>query len=161
MGGITGFQNDTDIFNAHVMGTIGGSGSQAIGGVTGKYASGKMKVARFEGRIASSGLGSSAREGTFIGTHDTGFHFRYGTEAGADLAYLFADTEGKIMAGVCGSGIPDDNRFGYDAHIGFWHGKDNGFTLVQGQSTRPEEERYFYEELEEGALHVIDTEDSV
>ena len=76
---------------------------------------GKMKVARFEGRIASSGLGSSAREGTFIGTHDTGFHFRYGTEAGADLAYLFADTEGKIMAGVCGSGIPDDNRFGYDA----------------------------------------------
>lgn len=62
------------------------------------------------------------------------------------------------MAGVCGSGIPDDNRFGYDAHIGFWHGKDNGFTLVQGQSTRPEEERYFYEELEEGALHVIDTE---
>ena len=161
VGGITGFQNDTDIFNAHVMGTIGGSGSQAIGGVTGKYASGKMKVARFEGRIASSGLGSSAREGTFIGTHDTGFHFRYGTEAGADLAYLFADTEGKIMAGVCGSGIPDDNRFGYDAHIGFWHGKDNGFTLVQGQSTRPEEERYFYEELEEGALHVIDTEDSV
>lgn len=161
VGGITGFQNDTDIFNVHVMGTIGGSGSQAIGGVTGKYASGKMKVARFEGKIASSGLGSSAREGTFIGTHDTGFHFRYGTEAGADLAYLFADTEGKIMAGVCGSGIPDDNRFGYDAHIGFWHGKDNGFTLVQGQSTRPEEERYFYEELEEGELHVIDTEDSV
>lgn len=32
VGGITGFQNDTDIFNAHVMGTIGGSGSQAIGG---------------------------------------------------------------------------------------------------------------------------------
>ncbi|MFR8165314.1 MAG: hypothetical protein ACLU8D_04210 [Enterocloster sp.] len=95
VGGITGFQNDTDIFNVHVMGSIGGSGSQAIGGVTGKYASGKMKVARFEGRIASSGLGSSAREGTFIGTHDTGFHFRYGTEAGADLAYLFADTEEK------------------------------------------------------------------
>lgn len=67
----------------------------------------------------------------------------------------------RSWAGVCGSGIPDDNRFGYDAHIGFWHGKDNGFTLVQGQSTRPEEERYFYEELEEGALHVIDTEDSV
>ena len=62
VGGITGFQNDTDIFNVHVMGSIGGSGSQAIGGVTGKYASGKMKVARFEGRIASSGLGSSARE---------------------------------------------------------------------------------------------------
>lgn len=161
VGGIAGFQNDTNIFNVHVMGTIGGSGSQSIGGVTGKYASGKMKVARFEGKIASSGLGSAAREGTFIGTHDTGFHFRYGTESGADLAYLFADTEGKISAGICGSGIPDDNSFTYDAHIGFWHSGDNFFTLIQGQSKKSEEEMYFYEELEEGMLHVIDTEDAV
>ena len=87
------------------MGTIGGSGSQSIGGITGKYASGKMKVARFEGTIVSSGLGSAAREGTFIGTHDTGFHFRYGVEDGADVAYLFADTEEKIAVGVCGSGV--------------------------------------------------------
>lgn len=161
VGGIVGFQNDTDIFNAHVMGTVGGSGSQSIGGVTGKYASGKMKVARFEGKIASSGLGSAAREGTFIGTHDTGFHFRYGTESGADLAYLFADAERKISAGICGSGIPDDNKFTYDAHIGFWHSGDNFFTLVQGQSTKSREEMYFYEELEEGILHVIDTEEAV
>lgn len=159
-GGIVGYQNGTDIFNVHVMGTIGGSGSQAIGGVTGKYASGKMKVARFEGKIAGSGLGSAAHEGTFIGTHDTGFHFRYGTENGADIAYLFADSEAKIAAGICGSGISDDNRFFYDAHIGFWHGKDNFFTLVQGMNTRPEEERYFYEELEAGMLHVIDTEEA-
>lgn len=161
VGGIVGFQNGTDIFNVHVMGTIGGSGSQAIGGVTGKYASGKVKVARFEGTIGSSGLGSLAREGTFIGTHDTGFHFRYGTSAGADLAYLFANTEGKIAAGVCGSGIPDDNSFGYDAHIGFWHGKDNFFTLVQGQNTRAETDKYFYEELEDGVLHLIDMEEYV
>ncbi len=159
VGGIVGFQNGTDIFNVHVMGTIGGNGSQSIGGVTGKYASGKMKVARFEGTISDSGMGSLAREGTFIGTHDTGFHFRYGTEAGADLAYLFADSESKIAAGVCGSGIPDDNRFEYDAHIGFWHGKDNFYTLVQGQNTRAETEQYFYEELEDGILHLIDTED--
>lgn len=159
VGGIVGFQNGTDIFNVHVMGTIGGSGSQAIGGVTGKYASGKMKVARFEGTIADSGLGSLAREGSFIGTHDTGFHFRYGTEAGADLAYLFTDREGKIAAGICGSGIPDDNSFGYDAHIGFWHSKDNFFTLVQGQNTKAETERYFYEELEAGVLHLIDAEE--
>ena len=159
VGGIVGFQNGTDIFNVHVMGTIGGNGSQAIGGVTGKYASGKMKVARFEGVIADSGMGSLAREGTFMGTHDTGFHFRYGTEAGSDLAYLFADAEGKITAGVCGSGIPDDNSFGYDAHIGYWHSKDNYFTLVQGQNTKAETERCFYEELEDGMLHLIDTED--
>lgn len=159
VGGVVGFQNGTDIFNVHVMGTIGGSGSQSIGGVTGKYASGKMKVARFEGTIANSGMGSLSREGTFIGTHDTGFHFRYGTENGSDLAYLFADSEGKIAAGVCGSGIPDDNSFGYDAHIGFWHGKDNFFTLVQGQNTKSETERYFYEELENGVLHLIDSEE--
>ncbi len=159
IGGITGFQNGTDIFNVHVMGTIGGSGSQSIGGVTGKYASGKMKVARFEGTIADSGMGSLSREGTFIGTHDTGFHFRYGTEEGADLAYLFANAERKISAGVCGSGILDDNSFGYDAHIGFWHGGDNHFTLVQGQNTKAETGHYFYEELENGILHVIDSED--
>ena len=161
VGGIVGFQNDTDIYNVHVMGTIGGAGSQAIGGVTGKYASGKMKVARFEGIIASSGMGSLAREGTFIGTHDTGFHFRFGTEAGADLAYLFADSEEKIAAGICGSGIPDDNAFTYEAYIGFWHDQDNFFTLVQGQNTRKETEQYFYEKLEEGVLHLIDTEDAV
>lgn len=158
IGGIVGFQNCTDIFNVHVLGTIGGNGSRSIGGVTGKYASGKMKVARFEGKIASSGLGSAAREGTFIGTHDTGFHFRYGTEEGADLAYLFADTEEKIAAGVCGSGIPDDNAFGYSAHIGFRHGNDNFYTLIHGQNTKPVTEKYYYEELEEGVLHVIDTE---
>lgn len=161
VGGITGFQNASDIFNVHVMGTIGGTGSQAIGGVTGKYASGKMKVARFEGTIASSGLGSAAREGTFIGTHDTGFHFRYGAEDGADIAYLFADTEEKIAAGICGSGVPDDNRFTYDAHIGFWERGDNFYTLVQGQNAKKEKDRYFYEELEHGVLHVIDTEDAV
>lgn len=161
VGGIVGFQNDTDIFNVHVMGTIGGSGSQSIGGVTGKYASGKLKVARFEGTIASSGMGSAAREGTFIGTHDTGFHFRYGTETGADVAYLFADKEAKIAAGICGSGIPDDNSFTYDAHIGFWHDGDNFFTLVQGQNTKKETEQYFYEKLEEGVLHLIDAEDAV
>ncbi len=160
VGGIVGFQNSTDIFNTHVMGTIGGSGSQSIGGITGKYASGKLKVARFEGRIASSGLGSAAREGTFIGTHDTGFHFRYGMEDGADVAYLFADTEEKIAAGVCGSGVPDDNRFTYDAHIGFWNKGDNFYTLVQGQNTKKEDEVYFYEELENGVLHVVDTEDA-
>ena len=160
VGGIAGFQNSADIFNSHVMGTIGGSGAQSIGGITGKYASGKIKVARFEGTIASSGLGSAAREGTFIGTHDTGFHFRYGAEAGADAAYLFADTEEKIAAGVCGSGVSDDNRFSYDAHIGFWNKGDNFYTLVQGQNVKKEDELYFYEELENGVLHVVDTEDA-
>ena len=88
----------------------------------------------------------------------SGFHFRYGVEDGADVAYLFADTEEKIAAGVCGSGVSDDNRFTYDAHIGFWNKGDNFYTLVQGQNTKKEDELYFYEELENGVLHVVDTE---
>lgn len=158
VGGVVGFQNQTDIFNVHVTGTVGGNGSRAIGGITGKYASGKMKVARFEGIVADSGMGSLAREGTFIGTHDTGFTFKYGTGEDEDLAYLFADSESKITAGICGSGISDDNCFDYDDHIGFWHGKDNFYTLVQGQNTKTETERYFYEELEAGILTCIDSE---
>lgn len=161
VGGIVGFQNGTNLFNVHVMGTIGENGSQAIGGVTGKYASGAMKVARFEGTIAGSGLGSLAHEGSFIGTHDSGFFFTYGADEDDDLAFLFADTEQKIAAGICGSGIPDDNNFGYDAHIGFWHGKDNFYTLVQGKHTKPETEQYFYEELEAGVLSIIDQETAV
>ena len=66
------------------------------------------------------------------------------------MAYLFADTEEKIAAGVCGSGVSDDNRFTYDAHIGFWNKGDNFYTLVQGQNTKKEDELYFYEELENG-----------
>lgn len=161
VGGITGFQNSADLFNVHVMGTVGGSGSQGIGGVTGKYAGGQIKVGRFEGTIASSGLGSAAREGTFMGTRDPGFHFRYGTAEGADVAYLFADSEAKISAGICGSGISDDNRYTYDAHIGYWHRGDNHFTLVQGSQSKPQGEQYFYEELENGMLHIIDTEEGV
>lgn len=161
VGGIVGFQNGTDLFNVHVSGTIGKNGSQAIGGVTGKYASGAMKVARFEGTIASSDLGSLAHEGTFIGTHDSGFFFTYGVDEGDDLAFLFTDEEKKLAAGVCGSGIPDDNCFGYDAHIGFWHGRDNFYTLVNGKHTKPETEQYFYEELEKGMLQIIDQEESV
>lgn len=161
VGGITGFQNGADLFNVHVMGTVGGNGSQAIGGITGKYASGKIKVARFEGTVANSGLGSASREGTFIGTREPGFHFRYGTGDGADAAYLYADSEAKISAGICGSGIAGDNQYTYDAHVGFWHKGDTFFTLVQGSGSRPEEKRYFYEELEDGILHVIDSEEDV
>ena len=61
---------------------------------------------------------------------------------------------------VCGSGVSDDNRFSYDAHIGFWNKGDNFYTLVQGQNVKKEDELYFYEELENGVLHVVDTEDA-
>lgn len=152
VGGITAFQNNTDIYNSYVSGTIGGTGSLVVGGITGQYVSGHMKVARFEGTIGQSGTGSAGRLGTFIGHRDAGNYFRYGT----DVAYLFADTESKIAFNVCGSEIPDDNAYTYAAHIGFSHGSDNFYSLVQGGLIRNISDSYYYEELENGILSVLD-----
>ncbi|MFR3730022.1 hypothetical protein [Lacrimispora sp.] len=155
VGGIVGYQNASNIFNTYVSGTIGGYHSMAIGGVTGRYAAGKLKVARFAGTIGNSQLGSLAREGTFIGTRQgaaTNFNYI------EDVAYLFADTESKISANVCGSEIEDDNDYTYDAHIGYWHTGDLYYTLVQGGAKKTISDRYFYEELETGILTVLDEE---
>lgn len=51
IGGIVGYQNAAYIYNTHVSGTIGGYHSKSIGGITGRYAAGKIKVARFSGTI--------------------------------------------------------------------------------------------------------------
>lgn len=152
VGGIVGYQNVTDIYNTEVSGTIGGTGSVGIGGICGLYHAGKIMVARFSGKIGNSGLGSATHEGTFIGTRNWADHFRYGE----DVAYLFADTESKIAAGVCGSEIPDDNAYTYDDHIGFWHSGDLFFTLAQGGKTKSISDSYFYQELETGILTVMD-----
>lgn len=155
IGGIVGYQNATNILNTHVSGTVGGYHSTAIGGITGRYASGKLKVARFEGTIGNSQLGSMAREGTFIGTRQgaaTNFNFI------DDVAYLFTDTESKISANVCGSEIIDDNDYTYEAHIGYWHSGDLYYTLVQGGAKKSISDKYFYEELENGILNVMDEE---
>ena len=155
IGGIVGYQNASNVFNTYVSGTIGGYHSDAIGGITGKYAAGKIKVARFAGTIGNSQLGSMAREGTFIGTRQgTATNFNYIE----DVAYLFTDTEGKISANVCGSEIEDDNDYTYDAHIGYWHPSDIFSTLVQGGARNVLTDRYFYEELEKGILAILDEE---
>ncbi len=152
VGGICGLQEDTRIYQVRVTGTIGGSGSQVIGGVTGEYRGGYLKVARFEGTTGNAGLGSAGRTGTFIGTRDQEDYFRYGDQ----VAYLFADTEAKITANVCGSEIPDDNQYTYGDHIGYFHSGDLYYTLVQGSRTKEMTDHYFYEELEEGILQVMD-----
>lgn len=155
IGGIVGYQNAATVYNTHVSGTIGGYHSTAIGGITGRYASGKIKVARFEGTIGNSQLGSMAREGTFIGTRQgAATNFNYVD----DVAYLFADSESKISANVCGSEISDDNDYSYAAHVGYWHSGDLYYTLVQGGARKTISDRYFYEELEDGILTVMDEE---
>ncbi|MFT4104991.1 MAG: hypothetical protein QM657_04445 [Lacrimispora sp.] len=155
IGGIVGYQNAADIYNTHVSGTIGGYHSKSIGGITGRYAAGKIKVARFSGTIGNSQLGSLAREGTFIGTRQgaaTNFNYI------EDVAYLFADSESKISANVCGSEIGDDNDYTYAAHVGYWHTGDLYYTLVQGGAKKTISDRYFYEELESGILTIMDQE---
>ena len=155
IGGIVGYQNASNVFNTYVSGTIGGYHSTAIGGITGKYTAGKIKVARFAGTIGNSQLGSMAREGTFIGTRQgaaTNYNYI------EDVAYLFADMESKISANVCGSEIEDDNDYTYAAHIGYWHTGDLYYTLVQGGVQKTISDQYFYEELEKGILTVLDEE---
>lgn len=141
-----GLQNGAALYNTYVNGTIGGSGSQNVGGLVGERISGDLKVGRFEGMIGQSGTGVAGHRGTFIGYRAPANYFKYGD----DIAYLFADTEAKIANNVCGSGISDDNQYTYAAHIGYSHAKDNFFTLVSGGVTRDVDERYFYEELEQG-----------
>ena len=63
-----------------VEGTIGGSGSRAIGGIVGKYESGNTILARFDGTVANSNNGGASREGTFFGTRDGANNFSYGTD---------------------------------------------------------------------------------
>lgn len=155
IGGIVGYQNATDIYNVAVSGKIGGYHSTAIGGITGIYSAGKLKVARFSGEIGNSQLGSMAREGTFIGTRQgAATNFRYGE----DVAWLFADTEQKITANVCGSETADDNDYTYADHIGYWHSSDLYFTLIQGGVKQNVSDTYFYEELENGILAIMDEE---
>lgn len=154
VGGITGSQNATDIYNTYVSGTIGGNGSTAIGGITGEYVAGKLKVARFEGVIANSYLGVNAKEGSFIGTRKgAATNFNYVE----DVAYLFADTQEKIVANVCGSGISDDNDYTYAANVGFSHAGDNYYSLVAGGNTKIVTDKYYYEILEEGILSIMDS----
>lgn len=159
VGGITGWQNDADLYQVTVSsGTIGGNGAVAIGGITGYYTSGDIKVARMNGTLGSSGLGNYAHEGVFMGNKGSGCNFTYGTDREDDLAYLFTDKEAKLNMGVCGSDVPDDNAYTYQDHIGFWHSGDLYFTLKQGNRTKTHTDLYFYEELEQGVLSVMDRE---
>ncbi len=152
VGGIAGVQKNSRIYNVRVTGTVGGAGTQTAGGITGRFAGGYLKVARFEGTMGNSGLGGQGRRGTFIGSREEGDYFRYGDQ----VAYLFADGEEKIAANVCGSQIPDDNRYGWEDHIGYFHRGDLFFTLVQESRDRDVTDRYFYQELEEGILQIMD-----
>ena len=152
VGGVVGAIKNSNIINTHVeSGQVGSTGSYAVGGIVGGYEGGQVKVGRFSGDIIApaSGYNYSA---CFVGAAIRGHSFTYG-ETG-DLCYLFADTKSKADKGVFG-GKPADvgGTFGTDAHIGYWHAGDKGYTLISGSIDQDSADGdYFYEELERGIL---------
>lgn len=150
VGGIAGAIDHSNIINAHVeSGQVGSTNAYAVGGIVGGYEGGQVKVARFSGDIIapSSGYNYSA---CFLGAAINGHSFTYG-ETG-DICYLFADTKSKADKGIFG-GKPAGvgGTFGTDAHIGYWHAGDKGYTLISGSIDQDSADGdYFYEELERG-----------
>ena len=154
VGGITGRMEDANLYNSYVNGLIGGHRSKAVGGIVGEYVSGNLILARFGGEISSTGMGAATREGTFVGTRDLSHPFRYGTEPGDHMAYLYADTAAKARQAV-GSGEEDDNTFAYSAHVGYWLDNQRTYRLLSGNAEKENEGVYFYQELEDGVKHII------
>ena len=154
VGGIAGRQNETDIYNVYVAGTIGGNGTRAVGGITGLYESGNLVVARFDGEISRTNNGAASQEGTFIGTREPGNGFRYGTGADDNVSFLYASSANQAK-NLIGSGIADDNTWTMDAHIGYFTDYGRKYVQVAGITEATSGERFFYEELEDGIRYII------
>lgn len=154
VGGIAGRMRETDIYNSYVSGTIGGNGSQAAGGIVGKYESGNLILARMAGDISRTNNGSASREGTFVGTRESRHNFTYGTEKESRLAYLYTNSAVKARQ-VFGSKIDGDNRFTETAHIGYWTDLERKYAVLSERTEESCGNRYFYEELEDGVRYIV------
>ncbi len=154
VGGVAGRMERANLYNSYVSGTIGGHRSRAVGGIAGEYISGNLVLARFGGEISSTGMGVATREGTFVGTRSMAHPFRYGTEPGDNLAYLFASAAVKARQAI-GSGIREDNTFPVSAHIGYWTDDQRSYHLLTGNGEKGYPDRYFYEELEDGVRCIV------
>lgn len=153
-GGIVGLLEDSDVYNSHLeSGEVGSSDGYATGGIIGGYAGGQVKVARFGGETITPSS-TNNYHAAFIGTRVNNAGFTYGENG--NLAYLFTDSKTKADSGICGSKIQDDNNYGTDAHIGYWHSDNTKYTLVTGSNTNPSTD-YFYQELENGILNIKKT----
>lgn len=153
-GGIAGCMDRSNLYNSYVDGTIGGNGTKAVGGIVGKYESGNLVLARFAGDISRTNNGTSACEGTFVGTRDSRAIFTYGTEKDNHISYLFTNTAGKAR-NVFGSRIDGDNSYTKSAHIGYWTDNETRYSIVSGTTETPGQTRCFYEELEDGVRSII------
>ena len=156
VGGIAGRQNKVNIYNSYVTGTIGGNLTTAVGGITGLYESGNIIVAQMDGEISKTNNGTASHEGAIIGTREPRNGFRYGTGKNDNFSYLFVSEDQKVQTkNISGSGIPDDNTFTLDAHIGYYTDFQKKYTQVAGTVEKKSGERYYYEELEDGIKYII------
>lgn len=153
VGGIAGRQNDTNLYNVCVSGTIGGNRTRAVGGMTGLYESGDLVVARFDGDISRTNNGTASQEGTFIGTRDSSHSFRYGTGKDDNVSYLYAGSANQAKT-VIGTD-KKDNTWTMDAHIGYYTDYEVKYVQVAGTVSQGSGERYYYEELEDGIQYII------
>lgn len=151
-GGIVGWLNNADIYNSYVTdGQIGSQGSYAVGGIVGGYEGGEIKVARFAGDTVAPSS-TNRYHAAFIGTKVGNADFTYGSSG--DIAYLFTDDYNKANTGICGTRITEDGEYGLNANIGYWHDRDNYYTLLTGDNTYDVNE-YFYTILEDGIMDII------
>ena len=155
VGGICGYQTSTAIYNSYVDGVIGGNGSVAAGGITGKFQSGQIFVARFDGEIGSTNR-QVTREGLFIGTRDANTTWVYGTTNAATAGYLYY-TQAQKGKALSGSGIDGDaSGVTEAAHTGFWTSNELKYTVMAGLVEKPcATDRYYYEELEDGIRFIV------
>lgn len=156
VGGIIGRQNESNVYNAFVTGTIGGNLTLAVGGITGLYESGDIVVAQMDGEISRTNNGAASLEGAIIGTRESRNTFRYGTGKRDNFSYLFVNENNKSLTkSISGSGIADDNTYTYDAHIGYYTDYQKKYILTAGTKEQSSGERFFYEELEDGIKYII------
>lgn len=155
VGGITGEQKDTCIYNAYITGTVGGSGTLSAGGVCGRFVSGEIFLIQMDGSIGSTNQ-VAAHEGIIAGTRDSSSVLTYGNTKTDNMAYLFFDEDLNGMP-LCASGIRGDARSDtQSSHTGFWTSNELKYSLLAGTNEYPcEADRYFYEELEDGVRFIV------
>ena len=146
-GGLVGSLNHSELYNSIVTGKVGSMSSEAIGGLVGEMAGGKLMINRFAGTLAVSVSGVIPDAGLFIGR--TGSNISLGD----NLKYLFVDSEDKFYINPFGSRL--NGLIRGEHHIGVYY-SNNSYSIYSPVSSPKYQlqDDYFYEELEAGVLEI-------
>lgn len=144
-GGLVGSMTGSELYNGLVRGKVGSMAGAVIGGLAGEMSGGKLKVSRFEGVLGVSAAGLQPETGLFVGK------LQNDVALGENLKYLFTDSEEKYYINPFGSRL--NGMIREEHHIGVVY-SNQSYSLYSPVSS-PKfriQEKYFYEELEEGVL---------